>query len=475
MRALKILAAVIVAGAAVACGSSSSTSTTHPLVLDGRPMAECLLSGTVQARCGMLSVPENPGSPEGRHIELRVVVVPAQTSPVQPDPVFFLAGGPGGAATESWSQASLIFPGIHYQRDIVLVDQRGTGSSHAMTFPDVNPGESISDYVRRALAAIDGDPRYYTTSVAMDDLDTVRAALGYTKIDLYGGSYGATAAQYYMRQHADHLRAVVLDGGTALDVPIMELIAANSQRALDAVFDRCAADFDCNSAFPDVRQELPVVLALLDNHPLRTRVLDSSGEPIVVTRELFAGVIHSRLLTASDAATIPLLIHSAASGRFDAIVTIAASLPPSPLQVMSAVIRCSEAWARFDPAEVMRTGAGSYYASAQAAAATGQAAGCQYLPKGVVPAGDGLPPASTIPVLLLNGDADPQDPPANVAGLGDVLPNSLEVVVPGQGHTVGHLGCLTGVVAEFIERGAVDAPFARQCAATIQTPPFQLS
>jgi pimeloyl-ACP methyl ester carboxylesterase len=469
----KSLGVALLVAATAACGSSSGPAAERSFSLAAQPMARCVLAVEVPAWCGVLSVAENPAQPNGRRIDLRVAVVPAQSTPVASDPVFFLAGGPGGAASEDWKMASRIFPGIHFHRDIVLVDQRGTGGSHPLSFPEILPGELLTDYVNRALSSIDADLRYYTTSVAMDDVDAVRAALHYSKIDLYGGSYGATAAQYYVRQHPDHVRAVVLDGGTGLDVPIMELVAANSQRALDAVLDRCAADFDCHEAFPNVRQEFATVLARLDTYPVRTRGTD--GQPLIVTHESFAGVIHAKLLGAADAAGIPWLIHRAALGDFGPVVEALGSVPSTPLQVMSVVIRCSEAWARYDPAEVRRTGAGSYYMSAQAAAAGSQALGCAYLPVGVAPPNDGAPLATSLPVLMLNGDADPQDPPANIAGTAALMPNSLLVAVPGQGHTVGHIGCLTGVVAEFFERGAVDPTFANQCVGTIQTPSFQLS
>ena len=471
-RLVAVAAAVLVVG----CGSSTeSGGGQRQFTLGGKAMAPCVLASGAGAFCGTLSVAENQTKAGGRRIGLRVAVIPAGSAPVAADPVFFIAGGPGGASSEDWSLAPSIFPGLYLHHDIVLVDQRGTGGSHKLELPPPNPGEDLPTYAHRVLPGLDGDPRYYTTAVAMDDLDAVRAALGYSKIDLYGGSYGATAVQYYLRQHGDRVRAAVLDGGTLLDVPIMELVAANSQRALDSVMDRCASDLDCVTAFPNLRAEFAAVMARLDRAPAVTGVIDpASGEPVVVTQDFFAGVIHSKLLGADTAAAIPWLIHRAAAGHFEDVAAGSDS-SPTPNLVMSLEIRCTEAWARYDPAEVRRTGAGSYYMAAQLSSALMQAQGCPFLPAGYAPPDDAQPLHTSVPVLLLNGTADPQDPPSNVAGAPIEMPNSLEVPVPAQGHTVGHLGCLPAVVADFITTARVDAAAAQRCAEAVLPPPFQLA
>lgn len=437
-------------------------------------MARCVLAGNVDARCGVLSVAEDPSNPSGRMIDLKVEVIPAQSTSTAADPVFFLSGGPGGAATEDWVTAPRTFEGLNLRHDIVLVDQRGTGGSHRLVVPTMEPGEALADYARRALAGIDGDPRFYTTSVAMDDIDAVRRSLGYDRIDLYGASYGATAAQYYLRQHNDYVGAVVLDGATLLDVPIMELVAANSQRALDDLVARCLADSSCRGTYPNLRDEMATVFSRLDKEPVKTAVVDpATGQPVTVTRDYLAGVIHNRLITAANAATIPSLVHRAWLGDFTDVAQSSGAVVPT--LVMSLEIRCSEAWARFDPAAVQRSGQGSYYVSSQLTMATLQAAACPLLPTGFVPANDSEAVHSMAPVLLLTGGDDPQDPPSSVAAAPQQMPNSLTVIVPSQGHTVGHLSCLPAVVVRFFDAGKPDAPGAQACAAKVPVPAFQLS
>jgi pimeloyl-ACP methyl ester carboxylesterase len=457
--------------AATACGGPTP-SQGRSFMLGGEAMTACTLAGGVAARCGVLKVAENRSAPSGRSIGIKVALLPALDRSNLQEPVFFISGGPGGSTIHDWSQANGLFPMLGVHRDVVLVDQRGTGGSNPLVFPPIRPDESVDAYARRALAAIDGDPRFYTTSVAMDDLDAVRSALGYESIDLYGGSYGATAVQYYLRQHGDHVHAAVLDGGTLLDVPVFELIAPNSQRALDDVLDRCRSDALCGKAFPDPAGELAAALARLANQPVTTG-FHADGQAVVVDAGYLAGTIHNQLLSASGAQTIPSLIHRAALGDYDEVAR-AGYQPAQPTLAMSAVIRCSEAWARFDPDAVATAGAGSYLLASELGAARNQAQVCPLSPPGVVPADDGQPVHSTVPVLLLNGSDDPQDPPSNVAGAPEEMPNSVSIAVRGQGHTVGHLGCLPAVVVAFFDTAKVDLASARACAQRIPVPAFQL-
>lgn len=462
-----------------ACGNTSNSTAPRIFSLDGKALAECKVTGTrgivMAAKCGTLTVPESRSDSSGRKISLSVAVMPA-TDPATPsEPVFFIAGGPGGSTIANWAEAPLIFAGLSAHHDIVLVDQRGTGGSHMLAFPTQGPNESSADYAARALATLDGDPRYYTTAVAMDDLDAVRVALGYDKIDLYGASYGATAVQYYLRQHGDHVRAAVLDGGTLVEVPIFELMAASSQHALDDVFGRCAADRGCATAYPNVQAEFAEVSARLSQKPVATTVMDPGGQPIVVTSDVFAATIH-QLLVGSDSGRIPWLIHTAWLGNMTAVaVELSKYLGgSSQVLVMTLEILCFEAWARNDPARVTLAGQGSYLLSNQIAFANSYAHACTYAPHGFVTVDDAQPVHTTVPVLFLNGSDDPQDPPSNVAAAVSHMPNALLVVAPGQGHTVGQIGCLSGLVVDFFNKAKSNPASANACVATMQPPQFRL-
>jgi pimeloyl-ACP methyl ester carboxylesterase len=462
--------------------------TRGPIALDGVALAQCSVpdaAGGVRAWCGELRVPEARSKPGGRQIALHVAVIPAATDRPAPDPVFFLAGGPGGAATATLGWVATTFRGIHATRDIVLVDQRGTGLSNAMQFDvppdlgDLSPSARASElkrFITAQFARFDADPAMYTTAPAMDDLDAVRVALGYDKINLWGGSYGATAAQYYIRQHGEHVRAVVLDGGTLIDVPIFELIAPNSQRALDLLVARCEADAACGVAYPDLAGDLKRAWARLAKGPVTTDVTSTfTGKPIVVSTAGLASTIHAHLLGSDSAANLPWLIDAAGHGRWNDVAREIASLDqaPSGLLVMSGEIACSEAWARFDPGRTADLGAGSYLGPLEVDIATQQAVACSYAPPGYVLANDGQRARGDMPILLTVGNADPQDPPSNIATASTDFPNSLTVVVPNQGHTVSHLGCLPSIVDAFIVAGSA-AGLDSTCAAISVAPAFKL-
>jgi pimeloyl-ACP methyl ester carboxylesterase len=486
-----LVAVALVAIAASACtsadrqaGSPSATpGSERAFVLDGKPMLPCRSAG-VDAVCGHLTVPEDRDDPDGPSIELSVTVIPAQDAVPAEDAVFFLAGGPGGAATESWANAPQLFPEIHAHRDIVLVDQRGTGGSHPLVFEDLPETQGMSKaeireylegWVDEAFGGLDGDARFYSSRVAADDLDDVRAALGYERVDLYGGSYGATLAQYYLRQHGQHVRAVVLDGGTLVDVPILELFPRNSQAALDAVLARCEADDACRAAYPDPAGDLSRAMTELSEHPVTTDVPDPTGTPVVVDGNALAASVH-RLILTNRSGEVPRLIHLTAEGDLGPVIALileAAREPDPGSQAMFWTIMCSEPWATFRPASVAAFVGDSYFAEPVLQDARSYRFACGFVEPGVVMPEDREPVRSDVPVLLLNGSEDPQDPPANVADAATELPNSLEVVAPGQGHTVGHLGCLPAVVSAFVEAGTADG-LDTTCVAGLDPPSFML-
>jgi pimeloyl-ACP methyl ester carboxylesterase len=492
-RAATLGAVLALVGGCSGGGSSTSGPTSIPtttaarpsrtVVLDGDPMESCRVA-SMDAYCGRLTVPENRSDPGGRVIDLAIAVVPAEDQGIAPGAVFLLAGGPGGAATDSWAGAARAFPGIHASWDIVLVDQRGTGGSNQMLLPESPDLEDLSEpeirellpgWVDAAFAGLDGDPRFYTSTVAADDLDDVRAALGYEQINLYGGSYGATLAQYYLRQHEQHVRSVVLDGGTLLDVPLWELWARSSQGALESVLARCVASASCHRAYPDLEGDLAAALRDLAEDPVTTEVTDPSGDPIIVDRAALANQLH-RLLAVNRSGEIPRLVHLAARGEFAPVAELVqeALAEPDVMQLaMFWSISCSEAWALNRPAETAALAAGTYLEPVVVEQARSVELACSLIEPGIVPVGDGEPARSEVPVLLLNGSEDPQDPPANVADAPTELPNSLVVVAPGQGHTVGHLGCLPEVVSDFIDAGTVIGLDTR-CVGSMLPPPFDL-
>ncbi len=469
-RGARLIVVLLTAVALGACSSQPAAPASVPThLLAGQPMTACLVQGEVPVKaevlgvCGTLKVPEDRSNPGGRQIGLRVAVVPALAAVPAPDPFFAIAGGPGDASTQFFAWLPGLYAGVHATHDIVLVDQRGTGASNALTLPPppdtsaLSPSGAdarLSAWMSDALAALDADPRFYTTTLAADDLDDVRAALGYDKIDVYGTSYGGTLAQYYLRQHPDRVRLAILDGATPLDVAVMERMAANSQHALDLLIARCAEDQACHVAFPQLASEWSTLRAGLATGITTNVTNPDTGAHAVADLALVGPSIHDALLTGSAAAQLPLAIRLAYEGKWDQVGQLVPA-PPSggATLVMADEILCSEAWARFDPNEVARGGAGTYALPMELANAQERATLCRYLPTGVVPANDASPVRTTIPILWLTGDGDPQDPPANLTAVPSQEPNSLIVVMPAQEHVVGHLGCGPALIASFLDAG----------------------
>ena len=465
------VACVLMLAACSAATPPNSAGREGP-TLAGQPMTACTISGevpvkaSVEGYCGTLTVPEDRSTPSGRQVGLHVAVVPAAAAAPMPDPFFALAGGPGDASTAFFAWLPGLYAQVHETHDIVLVDQRGTGRSNPLVLPAMpdtsglpaaEADRRLVEWSQTSLADLDADPRMYTSTIAADDLDAVREALGYDQIDLYGTSYGGELAQYYLRQHSEHVRVAVLDGTTPLDVPVLELMAASSQRAMDLLLARCAADAACHAAFPDVAQEWSALVAAFAKG---VAVTDSAtGQTGVATLAMIGPSIHEALMTGAAAAQLPLAIHLAAGGRFDQVNQIVPLSNAAPgggeTLLMKDEILCSEAWARFDPAEVQRNGTGSYAVPFVLAWAEQEASLCRYLPRGVVPANDAEPVRTTVPTLWLAGDADPQDPPSNLAGVAAQGPGNLVAVMPAQEHVVGHLGCGPAVIAAFVDAGTV--------------------
>jgi pimeloyl-ACP methyl ester carboxylesterase len=461
-----LFAAVVLAVVVAGCGAGSPERTG----IDLRPC-----NSSSPRLCGRYDVPEDRARPEGRRLQLHVEVLPA-LAPERRDPkraLFLLAGGPGGAASELGSLAGSFYD-YWEEHDIVLVDQRGTGRSNRVTCPSAarlgaDKGTArITAAWRDCLRAADADPRFYTTAVAMDDLDEVRGALGYERVDLWGGSYGATAVQVYLIRHGDRVRSAILDGGTLLDIPIFELWARSAQRALDRLFDRCAREPACRRAYPHPAADLRRVLTHLRERPVVFR----GGR---ITAEDFASGLQQLTTRPEYAALVPRLLSLAASGRIaDAVASVqaaAAGLPSSTESLMQWAVTCSEPWARHRPAAVARLGRGSYLLSADLADARRDAAVCAAFPQGVVTPAERRRPTSKVPALFLVGAEDPQDPPANVAGIRRTMPNARVVVVGAGGHGSTTVGCVPRLVTRFLLRGSAEG-LDVGCATRSKPPPF---
>jgi pimeloyl-ACP methyl ester carboxylesterase len=484
-RLARSLILVIVIGLSAACASATPTdSQVQPPAI---PLEPCQLSAPgssarLPAKCGTLTVYEDRAAQTGRQIDLRIAVLPAVSRSPAPDPLFFLTGGPGQAATESFLQIGAAFNKINQNRDIVLVDQRGTGQSHPLACPEL-PDESLSEFGDEQLTAwlddcltqLDADPRFYTTSIAMDDLDQVREALGYEAINIYGVSYGTRAALTYLQQHGDHVRAVILDGVVPQDEALGLDVARDAQRALDLIFTRCESDPACREAYPNLRAEFDSILTTLDTEPVKLALphpISGGSTELTLTRDTAAVSIRLLSYTPETVALLPLLIHQAAEGNYNLLAAQALmvddELSASITEGMAYSVQCAEDAPFINAAEAEQANAGTYLADSMT---DGIAQICATWPRGDIPSDFKQPVVSDAPVLLLSGEADPVTPPANADQAAQTLSNSLHLVAPGQGHSVIYRGCIPRIATDFIESGSL-ANLQTDCVNDIAPMPF---
>lgn len=436
--------------------------------------ARCRLGDGLGAWCARVAVPEDPDDPHGAQIMLKVAVLRATTRPAA-GALFFLEGGPGGAATREAPEVSSILAEVERRRDLVFVDQRGTGGSAALACPNdrirATDASAVAAYLRRCFAHLGGRPELSTTAVAADDLDAVRRALGYGRIDLVGASYGATLAQEMLRRHPDAIRTAVLDGASLPNVHVYEMEARNAERALDAVLARCAALPACRRAVPSPRHELA---RLLTRKPRRVTIETGT---LVLNADDVASTIANLSETSAGAATIPYVLNAAAHGDYAPLGRaysggLGADLDARARLAMVWVVLCSEPWAASRPAATAAAARGSYLATSAIARAQLFEQACRVVPRGRVPAGSGAVVPTDVPVLLLAGSADPLDPPANLRGWQRAFPEGRLVVVPGAAHGVLGEGCVPTIVDRFVARGSLDG-LDVSCARRVQLPALQ--
>ena len=440
----------------------------------------------VAADCGVLLVPENPARPGGRQIRLAFARVAAVSRSKHSDPLFLLAGGPGMAATTFYAMTAPVFARIHRTRDIVLVDQRGTGKSNPLDCPQGDEadlgGGAIVDETRRCLEMLSSkaDVAQYTTSLAVKDLDRVRQALGYEQINLYGVSYGTRVAQQYLRRFPQQTRSLILDGVVPPELSFGAGMAVDAERSLERILARCARESECQSRFGDPRQDYHSLWASLQAHSVPVSVADpSTGDPrqFEFTSSHLATVLRLSIYSAEPTALLPLLLHQTSSSKdFSRIATQYLLLSRSYADViavgMNNTVACTEDIPFYEPNRVDRSKLEhTFLGSSQLDALL---AVCKIWPHGPIDPDFHAPLHSNVPALLLSGSDDPVTPPEYGDEARRGLSNSLHVVLRDFGHGQLAAPCVDRVMEHFIDRASV-AGLDVSCTRNDKPTPFFIS
>ncbi|HET7755189.1 MAG TPA: alpha/beta hydrolase [Anaeromyxobacteraceae bacterium] len=444
-------------------------------------LAHATMPGRISARCGTVEVPEDWERQDGPRIRIAFAVLRAQSTTPASDAVFFLAGGPGQSARAEFVGIAAAFVRVVEHRDIVVVDQRGTGRSAPLECPadalDALAAAPQDDLSRaRACAAALG-PRVaaYGTDAFARDLDAVRAALGYEQVDLVGASYGTRAAFVYARRFPERVRALVLDGVAPPQMPIGGFFARDAERAYALLAKRCAADVACRTRFPDPRGDLGALLAQLERAAPRVRIPDPIGggpRELTVRPDLLRGTVFLLSYLPETAALLPSLVLRARDGDVGPLAAQAllagGDVAAGVSRPLNFSVLCSEDVPFFPPpGDASEDGS---YLGGQMRESYERA--CGVWPRRPVDAAWKAPFRGDVPALLLSGEADPATPPSwgELALRG--LPRGRHVVLRGHGHGSLVRGCVPQLVARFIETadaGSLDVSCVDRIA---PAPPF---
>jgi pimeloyl-ACP methyl ester carboxylesterase len=418
------------------------------------------------AWCDDFPVPENRADPHSRTIKLKLALLRSGAQVVSKDMLVFLAGGPGQAATDSAGAIATMLEPLRAHRDVLLLDQRGTGGSNALTCKDSDDATTPDDDdgfdadKMRAAAAdclkqLDGhaDPRYYTTTIAAQDLEDVRKALGSPQFDLIGVSYGTRMAQQYLMRHPDAVRSVVLDSVVPNSLALGEDFARNLDDALKAQFARCTAEPACKKQFGDPDQTLYQLRDALRANPHQVSFRDPQSYQTVkrvLDETSLASVVRMFAYTPATAALLPLSIDAAAHGDVGPLLGQAKILSSDLSELMGSGMQysviCSEDADLLTPRpQDANTILGTHMIDALKAV-------CSVWPKGTRPADFHQPLKTDKPMLLLAGQYDPVTPPRYAEEVAKGLSNARVLVLKGQAHSVMSAGCTPELVKKFVEQ-----------------------
>jgi pimeloyl-ACP methyl ester carboxylesterase len=413
------------------------------------PLADCLLAGVEEPLlCGSLEVPEDRNGPEGRKILLNVVVVPATSPNPRPDAIVEFIGSPGFAATRI---AGLYTGDLAFRRedrDVILVDQRGTGGSNPLGCEGVS-GTGVSELLERwpvgAVAecrqrlAQNADLAKYTTAAAADDMDAVREWLGYERINVFGGSYGSRAALEYMRRYPSRVRSAVLFGVVPPHFRRPLYYARDGQRAMDILLAECAQDEQCFRTFPALQEELATVLANLRDqpipvtfsHPETDSLLQGSIDPFS-----FATVLWEALMARTTSRRVPLIIHRAAAGDFEPFLSIAVAPAAASMpyyEGMHLSVTCPDETLHIGLDEIEQEHVGTFIPSDRAAR---HVRACEVWEVEPSPLEALEPVKVDVPTLLVSGYMDPVTPPRWAEDVARFLPRSVHIVIRHMSHSL---------------------------------------
>lgn len=418
------------------------------------------------AQCGSYALLENPNDPASKKIPIKVLRLPSVNPEPQADPLFLIAGGPGQSAVALAPKVRALFEDVRKNRDIIFVDQRGTGESNPLNcdvdevalagLSGKSKREEGEKQLLACLQAIRPVASYYSTPYAVKDLDAIRQALGYEKINLWGGSYGTRVVLEYMREFPAHTRSAILDGVAPVDIALPSHFAQDGYAALAALDNACAEQNGCRNAIGDLDAQVKAVATQLEKNPQRLSILHPrTHQPVNVAFDVedFASLVRMSLYSRDMSSVLPYAIHQAANHQFDLLASLIFLAQEKGGQTgislgMHFSVICAEDFplASQNPSEnFLNLNLLETYQKA-----------CAALAVSPLPSNYYEPVKSTIPSLLLSGAADPATPPRWAEDAKQHLTNAKHIVAKGGHHLIFQEGCLAQVMNLFISKASAE-------------------
>jgi pimeloyl-ACP methyl ester carboxylesterase len=450
-----------------------------------KPLAlqSCSVPGVPRsARCGAIEVPENPDKPGLRKIKIHFVVIPAASGHALSDPIVPLMGGPGEAAIEAGQVFVEQLGPMLNDRDLLLVDQRGTGESGALRchlYSADNPAENLQNLFPLARVescakdlATHADVTQYSFRQFVDDLEKIRRLLGYGPLNLFAGSYGTRAAQVFARAYPSSVRTIFLGSVVPIDVALPLPFAKAGQSMMERTFAACEADPSCHSAFPHLRDEFSQIMERLASGRVVVPIPGHAGT-VALSRGRVAEWFRSLLYRPSSAARLPWLIDRASKGDWTPIVNgILEDTRDADNDLSFGLflsITCSEDVPFIHEDEVAADTANTFLGDWRVRQ---QQAACKAWPHSVAPTSYRQPIHTQIPTMFVSGDSDGGTPLWFTEHAAPGFQNRVEIIMSNRGHTEW-APCVETLYQRFLNQGSVQGLDASACS-HLSRPPFKI-
>ncbi len=445
-----------------------------------KPGKSCHLPGQEgPLRCLYINVPRDYANPSKGNLDLHITFAPAFREKAKSDPLVVLAGGPGQSGSSIVAILDAGLNRVRATRDIIFIDQRGTGKSGKLSCDSLNRIESVDHaenekVLHDCLSSLKPDLSQYTTRASAQDIDRVRSSLGFAQINLWGASYGTRLAQEYARMFPKNLRSMVIDGVVSPQQNV-GLLSSDTGRATKLLVQHCQNDANCQRQFPQFAQQLDDIMTRAKRgneivhakHPVTGKDLK-----FPLRHEDVSESLRSMLYVPSHAARMPWIVQQAHGGNWQPLV--AASFTNTSWQQdgmaigLTLAVLCGEDVGHIKAEDLLSETPLSFLGDSWAKKLQ-RWCGIIKLPARERPSTSKI----ETPTLLLSGAIDPVTPPTRATEAMQYLLNSQHLIAEQASHGVSQFGCTQRLIRQFI-----DAPNKKvdgACLKEIGKPPFVMS